>query len=335
MTANHPLVSIGLPTYNGARYIREALDSLVAQDYPSLEILVSDNASTDGTPAIVEEYAARDARIRVFRQERNIGAPANFNFVFRETTGPLFMWAADDDRWEPSYVSECVAALLGSPSAVLACTRVVFLDPSGMPRAGVPPLIDNPDLSSPAVERRVHILLSRGGWYTIYGVIRREALASTRLYLEGFGADVVLTLELALLGPFVRVPEPLHQIRLFETRTDDDRGTWHNAIPDRERIRAAPWTHLQEAFSKAIAASPIGQRAKAGARLGMVRAMYLTPTPMRGSIVAEADVRLGIAIRDRDVYHVLKYAGLKAAVFGHHLVPRAARRAGSRLGRHR
>jgi len=92
-----------MPTYNGERYVAEAIESLLSQDHANLEILVSDNASTDATWSIVQSYSERDPRIRVVRQERNVGAPANFNFVFRNTRATYFMWASDDDRWHPNY----------------------------------------------------------------------------------------------------------------------------------------------------------------------------------------------------------------------------------------
>lgn len=309
-----PLVSIGLPTHNGQRYIREALDSLLAQDYPNFEIVVSDNASTDGTLAIVEDYAARDGRMRVIRQDVNIGAPANFNLVFHETTGPFFMWAADDDRWGPTYVSACVSALQATPTAVLACTRVVFVDEHGMPKLPGDLPCDNPDLSAPSVGSRVHLFMSRFCPYAIYGVIRRDALSRTRLLPEAFGGDVVLLLQLALLGPFTRVPVALAQTRLFESRTEPDRGAWHDAIPDRERVQATPWSYLQETCSQAIAASSLGRAAKSRAWLAMARAAFLEPTWLREAISGEVDARFCAAVRERDVGMVFKYAVLKASI---------------------
>lgn len=95
-----PKVSIGMPVYNGERYIREALDSLLAQTHADFELIISDNASTDGTEAVCRGYAARDPRIRYVRQSENRGAMANFRFVLDEAAGEYFMWAAADDRWD-------------------------------------------------------------------------------------------------------------------------------------------------------------------------------------------------------------------------------------------
>ena len=100
MADSQPLVSIGMPVYNGERFIRQALDSLLAQDCENFELIISDNASADGTQEICLEYAAQDGRIRYYRNENNLGALANFNRVLGLAQGPYFMWAAHDDVWD-------------------------------------------------------------------------------------------------------------------------------------------------------------------------------------------------------------------------------------------
>jgi glycosyltransferase involved in cell wall biosynthesis len=87
-----PRVSVGLPVRNGANYLREALDSLLSQTLADFELVIGDNASTDGTEAICREFAARDDRVRYVRHDTDIGAPRNFNFVFPESQAPYFRW---------------------------------------------------------------------------------------------------------------------------------------------------------------------------------------------------------------------------------------------------
>lgn len=99
-----PLISIGMPVYNGGKYIRQALDSLLAQTCTDFEIIISDNASTDATEATCREYAVRDTRIRYVRQSKNQGASANFRFVLNEAVGKYFMWAAADDYWSSNWL---------------------------------------------------------------------------------------------------------------------------------------------------------------------------------------------------------------------------------------
>jgi len=104
--SNHrsPKVSIGMPVFNSEKFIREALDSLLAQTFSDFELIISDNASNDGTEGICREYAARDPRIRYVRQSDNKGAIANFQFVLNEAAGEFFMWAAADDRRDPEFL---------------------------------------------------------------------------------------------------------------------------------------------------------------------------------------------------------------------------------------
>ncbi len=110
-TSAAPKVSIGMPVYNGAAYISKALDSLLAQTFSDFELIISDNASIDGTDKICRRYAARDARVRYIRQDVNRGASANFSFVLDEARGEYFMWAASDDIWLPDFISECLTVI--------------------------------------------------------------------------------------------------------------------------------------------------------------------------------------------------------------------------------
>ncbi|MBK8523305.1 MAG: glycosyltransferase family 2 protein [Betaproteobacteria bacterium] len=115
-----PLVTIGMPIRNGDPYFERALASVLAQDYPNLEIVVSDNGSTDGTAEILARAAATDPRIRVFRQSEMLTAFDNFAWVLRQARGLYFMWAAHDDLRPANYVSSLVASLQAYPEAVLA-----------------------------------------------------------------------------------------------------------------------------------------------------------------------------------------------------------------------
>ena len=122
------IVSIGLPVYNGENYLRGALNSLLAQDYQDFEVNICDNASTDETGKICQEYAAKDSRIIYHRSDVNIGSTKNFKQVFDLSNGKYFMWAAHDDLWEPSYISKCLKKLEENPSAVLCCSEIIFIN---------------------------------------------------------------------------------------------------------------------------------------------------------------------------------------------------------------
>ena len=105
------LVSVGFPTYNRARFLRDALSALLSQTYPVTEIIISDNASSDDTQKICEEFARKDPRVRYIRQKENIGQLANYRFVALQAAGEYFMIAADDDTYDPSYIATLKSAL--------------------------------------------------------------------------------------------------------------------------------------------------------------------------------------------------------------------------------
>jgi glycosyltransferase involved in cell wall biosynthesis len=111
MKKDIPIVSIGMPVFNGEKFLRRALDSLLTQDYTNFELIISDNASTDATEKICREYAARDNRIKYVRQVKNLGSHENFNLVLQESRSEYFMWAADDDQWATGFIQSLLNAL--------------------------------------------------------------------------------------------------------------------------------------------------------------------------------------------------------------------------------
>lgn len=122
------LVSIGLPVYNGARFLKRALDSLLMQTYRNFELIISDDASSDETPAIIAEYIKKDARIRGVRHEDQRGAGANFRSVVVASRGEYFMWAADDDWWEPTFIETLMRALEKHPAYKIAMSSFERVD---------------------------------------------------------------------------------------------------------------------------------------------------------------------------------------------------------------
>ena len=131
MRDGHPRVSIGLPVYNGEVYLSGALDTLLGQTFTDIELIISDNASTDRTPEICRSYAARDHRVRYIRHEVNRGVPWNHNFALRQASGEYFRWASHDDFCAPDFVARCVKELDADPGLVLCHTRTVVLDGEG------------------------------------------------------------------------------------------------------------------------------------------------------------------------------------------------------------
>jgi glycosyltransferase involved in cell wall biosynthesis len=326
------LVGIGLPTHNGEPFIAQALESLLAQDHRDLEIVVSDNASTDRTPDIVRDFMRRDSRVRHERVEALVSAPQNFNRAFSLTSGRYFMWAADDDLWAPSYVRRCVAALAADPTPVMACSSLRFIDPMGHILDAEYDRLDNPDLSSRSTVDRVLILLRRGGWYQVYGLARRDALQRTHLFQDLYGPDAVLVLELAMLGPFARIPEPLFFYRQFPERTEAARVSRQGGIRDPEKVVTARTTYLQEAMSETVRRSALGAPLKLRLRVEIIRAAYLSDTRMRTRTRREAATRVAAAVQDRDIRGLAKYT-LALAVNRIDGLPRSGRRWAGRARR--
>jgi hypothetical protein len=213
-----PLVSIGLPVYNAARYLREALDSLLGQDYPHLELIVSDNASEDATEDICRAYAQRDARLRYYRNSRNMGMVWNFNRVFELARGEYFMWAANDDLRDARYVSECVAALQKRPEAVLCSTGIRFIDEDGNEIHEPPSVVGIRPVGKTARERLGQVV-SAMHWTDLYSLMRSDDLRKTRGVVSAWGCDVILLVEMCLRGPAMLVPEPLFTYRRYRTKT--------------------------------------------------------------------------------------------------------------------
>src|SRR2546423_2625235 len=123
-----PLISIGMPVYNGAQFISQALDSLLKQTFADFEIIICDNASTDGTEEICSEYARRDQRIRYYRNPINLGLAGNCRRVLEVARGKYFKYAAHDDLCAPRLLERCVEVLENKPDVILAYPKTMLLD---------------------------------------------------------------------------------------------------------------------------------------------------------------------------------------------------------------
>jgi glycosyltransferase involved in cell wall biosynthesis len=246
-----PRVSIGLPVYNGQAFLREAVESILAQTYDDFELIICDNASTDATQAICAEFAAADRRVRYHRNDANLGAAPNFNRTFELSRGRYFKWAAADDRIAPDYLRRCVDVLDSDPSAVLCHSRPGIIDRHGAllrfeGPEGVATLDDGTrvehggavdpvrPLDSSDVARRVRAVLIDTKWcFDMFGLMRSDVIRHTPLNLGFYGSDKVLLLSLAMRGRFVELPEPLFLRRFHpgQSSNKDARqlATWMDA----------------------------------------------------------------------------------------------------------
>ncbi len=216
----HPLprVSIGLPVFNGEKYLAKALDSLLAQEYEDFELVISDNASTDKTGQICEKYARSDRRVRYYRNKHNIGLAPNHNLVFSLSRGEFFKWAAHDDECRPQMLKRYVEAFDAAPKSVsVVYSACECIDAQGNP-LGI--YSDHVDKKNAGPARRLAYLLRRISIYNCsLGLIRSSVLWETRGHGSFPAADRVLLSELAMLGEFIEIPEPLLRLRIHEERS--------------------------------------------------------------------------------------------------------------------
>jgi len=217
-------VAIGLPVYNGENFVAEAIESILGQTYGDLTLLISDNASTDGTEAMCRDFARHDRRIQYFRRERNIGAVNNYNALVPMAKGDYFKWAAHDDVLTPTFLAEAVEALERDPSVVLAMPQTGLIDKYGarlhpapehdafvtadgmyFPKAPD----DNSALTSPdPVERFGTVVFKTILCTEIFGVMRRPVLDRVPLQGNFYGSDKVFLADLALRGRYWLGQEP-------------------------------------------------------------------------------------------------------------------------------
>jgi glycosyltransferase involved in cell wall biosynthesis len=210
-------LTIGIPAYNNARTLAAAIESLLAQSFTDFRIVISDDASTDNTAAIAESFAAKDSRITVIRQPKNLGYTGNFSFLLSRADTPYFMWAAGDDRWGPDYAAANVAALDADPSLAASVSRAEFAHG----REVLSRSTGTYPIRGTAADR-LALLLS--GWadrdmsrlFAVY----RTAMAKKALPLpDTFAFDAPFCAMVAVEGGYNEVPE----VMMWRDRTPNER----------------------------------------------------------------------------------------------------------------
>ena len=200
-----PRLTVGLPVYNGERYLDETIQAIRAQSYEDFELFVADNASTDGTRDIVEAHAAEDPRIVLDVATENRGASYNWNRCYAQAATEFFTWACADDIPLPGKYDACIQLLDSWPEAVLAYSGTELIDEHGAltgPFDDIGPVEE--DTQAARLERIVRDLVLV---HPLFGVIRTDVLTTTRGMEPYKRADTVLLGELALRGHFAFTPD--------------------------------------------------------------------------------------------------------------------------------
>ena len=222
-----------MPVFNCEKYVAQSLESLLGQTFGDFELVISDNASTDGTEAVCRRYAALDPRVRFFRRRTNIGGPANFNYSFSLCSGQYVKWSTADDYWHPSFLQEAVDVLDSDADVVLSYPMTRLIDADGKTLSDYE---DSLSLVDPSPRVRFRELYKRIGLCNAQlGLLRRDAMLKTRLFSGHLACDADFLGEMALLGKFRLLPN----VRFYR-RMHPDSSSWARDDPEHQRKFYAP-----------------------------------------------------------------------------------------------
>ncbi|MGI9411972.1 MAG: glycosyltransferase family 2 protein [Hyphomicrobiaceae bacterium] len=249
-------VSVGMPVYNGAKYLAKAIEGLRAQTADDVEIIVSDDASQDESPQLLAGWAAQDPRVTVTRHERNLGTIANFEWLVENAEGEYFMWAAQDDCWSTNYIAGLRETLWQNPQADLAAGANVLLSEDWVETRR----IEFPLHSAPGgLFHRQHLLRhARNGWF--YGLYRRDVLLKALPLVSEFGHawghDFVTLLPFLLTGRVCANNDVVYYQRIT-TRSAD------TLKPRSVAIERRLYRDFLRASVKALTAAPLNAAERA------------------------------------------------------------------------
>ena len=219
MANRSPKVSIGMPVYNGEKYIEEAIDSILSQTFEDFELIICDNASIDDTREICRAYAHNDDRVQYVLNEKNLGAAGNYNRTLELATAPYFRWACDDDVLKPTNLERCVEVLDRRSNVVLVAPRTLAVDGEGMEWPSQE-WLRRLDLQSSLPSERFAEFLQAYSWLgcgsQLFGLMRTDILRKTGGLGNYVSSDIVLIGEMSLRGKFAEVDEVLFLKRVHE-----------------------------------------------------------------------------------------------------------------------
>ncbi len=272
-------ISIGLPVYNGEKYIRDAIESILAQTFTRYELIICDNASTDSTKDICLDYAQRFPQISYYRNLENYGAAFNYNRTFNLSRGEFFKWAAADDCIAPEFLQACLNMMVADSSIVLCYPQTRIIDEKGKVIGDYRDLMELTSTDALQRYREFHARFRvRDKCNAIFGLIRSSALRSTRLVDRFVSSDVILLAELALLGKFVEVNQPLffrryHDEMSIRAYKPADRAVWFDTRAVHKNYPAVNWKLAKE-FYISVRRIKLKPAQKAGCVLEILRWMF-------------------------------------------------------------
>ncbi len=258
-------ISVGMPVYNGEQYLEEAIRATLEQTYGDFELIISDNFSTDRTETICRDFSITDSRIKYKRNEKNIGAAANYNQLFHMAEGKYFRWFNADDLCSKYLHEKCLEVMESSPDVVMCYGKTDIIGDHGQFLRHYDDKLDLRQDS--AADRFITYFNVVGMTNAIYGLMRRSALARTALMGDGsfYAADINLMGELTLYGKIFEIPETL-----FLRRMHEEASSWNR---EDNTVQQLFWTGQKKkfvlptlkkhiAFLKAIHQSPNSMQEK-------------------------------------------------------------------------
>jgi glycosyltransferase involved in cell wall biosynthesis len=292
-----PRVSIGLPVYNGEKWLAESVDSILVQTFSDFELIICDNASTDGTEAICRRYIQQDSRVRYSRNPVNMGGMRNATLSFQLARGEYFRWAAHDDLCEPTLIERLVEVLDRLPEVVVAVSPSISIDSVGqrLPKCifgkaegdhlwfrrrdrwletddtGVRYPIEG-TAATPSRRFR-EVITTQGPCEGVYGLIRSDVLRRTRVQQPYTSSDVVMLCDLVLRGPFYVIDEALFYKRWHASNVYREMGPGRMAwsrpeLAQTGRISLPYWLQLWGYISTVLRADvPLTERVRCGPSL--------------------------------------------------------------------
>jgi glycosyltransferase involved in cell wall biosynthesis len=279
---DQPLATIGVPVYNGERYLAQCLDSLLAQTYRDFTLLISDNASTDGTAEICRRYVAADSRVHYHRNEVNIGLYANFRFILDAVRTRYVKMASADDYWAPAMLGDALAQMERDASLVLCYPQAVLVDQNGAEQSKYDHRLQLME-DDPAM-RFTRALTEVGLVNQLQGLIRIDAVRAALPLLDLPGSDNVFLAELSLHGKIMQLPAYQYYRRFHE-----EASSWNRASGDHQikrvlkagsrQMRLVNWK-LHAGLMRRLLHSPLKSAAKLKLLLFLVKRMVWDRTTL-------------------------------------------------------
>jgi len=272
-----PAISVGIPVYNGENFLADAIASILAQTFTDFELIISDNASTDGTEAICRRFAESDPRVRYLRQPVNRGATGNYTHVMDVARGRYFKWAAHDDVLAPDFLARCFEVLESDPGCILVYPRTMLIDDRGDVITGYLDFFAS-DSEDAAVRFQRFMFPGVGEPNPIFGLMRKEVVQHNCPLGAYAGHSSVFLGQIALLGRSHVIHEALFYRRMHEkvsvrTHPDDlSREAFHTG-KKAHGLRFRNLRVLTE-YARAIRSAPISRSERTGCYHVLLRKIW-------------------------------------------------------------